>query len=126
MLDSLRVFAKSWPGKIMGGFLLVGLAGFGINNIITDIGTNTVARVGSAEITSRQFRRAYQNETSAVSQQSGMVPTGEQAVSMGIPSIVLQDLSQNAALSQMADNFGLGVSEHKLSEMLRADPSFQS
>lgn len=126
MLDSLRVFAKSWPGKIMGGFLLVGLAGFGINNIITDIGTNTVARVGSAEITSRQFLRAYQNEISAVSQQIGMVPTGEQAVSMGIPSIVLQDLSQNAALSQMADNFGLGVSEHKLSEMLRADPSFQS
>ncbi|ODT78446.1 MAG: hypothetical protein ABS76_23960 [Pelagibacterium sp. SCN 64-44] len=126
MLDSLRVFAKSWPGKIMGGFLLVGLAGFGINNIITDIGTNTVARVGSAEINSRQFLRAYQNEINAVAQQIGTLPTGEQAMSMGIPSVVLQDLSQNAALSQLADSFGMGVSEDKLGEMLRKDPSFQN
>jgi len=126
MLDSLRVFAKSWPGKIMGGFLLVGLAGFGINNIITDIGTNTVARVGSAEINSRQFLRAYQNEINAVAQQIGTMPTGEQAIAMGIPTVVLQDLSQNAALSQMADTFGMGVSEDKLGEMLRKDPSFQN
>ena len=68
MLDSLRVFAKSWPGKIMGACLLVGLAGFGINNVITDLGSNTVARVGDEEINSREFLRAYQNQAERVSQ----------------------------------------------------------
>lgn len=126
MLDSLRVFAKSWPGKIMGGFLLVGLAGFGINNVIADLGSNTVAKVGSEDITTRQFLRAYQSQLNQVAQQIGSVPTAQDAISLGIPSMVLQNLAQDAALDQMAGDFGLGVSEAKLSEMLREDPSFQN
>jgi peptidyl-prolyl cis-trans isomerase D len=125
MLDSLRVFAKSWPGKILGAFLLVGVAGFGINNVITDLGSSTVARVGDAEISSRAFLRAYQGQINQVAQQLGSLPTAEQAVNLGIPSMVLQNLAQDAALDQLANRFGLGVSEQKLSEMLRADPSFQ-
>ncbi|GLQ09429.1 peptidyl-prolyl cis-trans isomerase [Devosia yakushimensis] len=124
MLDSLRGFAKSWPGKVMGAFLLVGVAGFGINNVITDLGTNTVARVGNEEINSRQFLRAYQSQMNQVAQRLGSVPTAQEAVSLGIPSMVLQSLAQDAALDQMASSFGLGVSEQKLSEMLREDPSF--
>jgi peptidyl-prolyl cis-trans isomerase D len=82
--------------------------------------------VGNEEINSRQFLRAYQNQVSQVAQQLGSFPTAEQAVNLGIPSMVLQNLAQDAALDQLADGFGLGVSEQKLSEMLRADPSFQN
>ncbi|MDB5473066.1 MAG: hypothetical protein JWP99_369, partial [Devosia sp.] len=124
MLDSLRGFAKSWPGKIMGAFLLVGIAGFGINNVITDFGTNTVARVGDEDINSREFLRAYQARINQVAQQIGSIPTAEEALNFGIPTSVLQNLAQDAALNQLADRFGLGVSEQKLSEMLREDPSF--
>lgn len=126
MLDSLRVFAKSWPGKIMGAFLLVGVAGFGINNVITDLGSNTVARVGSEEINSREFLRAYQSQMNDVAQQLGSMPTAQDAVNLGIPSMVLQNLAQDAALDQLAGSFGLGVSQAKLSEMLRQDPNFQN
>ncbi|KQX42645.1 hypothetical protein ASD04_01360 [Devosia sp. Root436] len=126
MLDSLRVFAKSWPGKVMGGLLLVGLAGFGINNVIADLGSNTVAKVGGEDITSRQFLRAYQNQVNQVAQQLGSVPTAQDAINLGIPSMVLQNLAQDAALDQMAEGFGLGVSQSKLSQMLREDPSFQN
>lgn len=126
MLDSLRVFAKSWPGKVMGAFLLVGVAGFGINNVITDLGSNTVARVGNEEINARQFVRAYQNQLNQVAQQIGSMPTAEQAINLGIPTMVLQNLAQDAALDKMASDFGLGVSEQKLAEMLREDPSFQN
>jgi peptidyl-prolyl cis-trans isomerase D len=126
MLDSLRVFAKSWPGKVMGAFLLVGVAGFGINNVITDLGTNTVARVGDEEINSREFLRAYQNQINEVAQQLGSFPTAEEAVNLGIPSMVLQNLAQDAALDQLSNSFGLGVSEQKLSDMLRADTSFHN
>ncbi|MGV8856394.1 MAG: SurA N-terminal domain-containing protein [Devosia sp.] len=125
MLDGMRGFAKSWPGKAMGALLLVGLAGFGINNVIADLGSSTVARVGDAEINSRTFLRAYQRQLNQVAQQMGSMPTSEQAMNMGLPSMVLQSLAQDAALNQMADKFGLGVSDQKLSEMLRADPSFQ-
>lgn len=126
MLDSLRVFAKSWPGKVMGACLLVGLAGFGINNVITDLGSNTVARVGDEDINSREFLRAYQSQLNEVAQQLGSVPTAADAVNLGIPSMVLQNLAQDAALDQLARGFGLGVSDKKLSQMLREDPSFQN
>ena len=124
MLDGLRDFAKSWPGKILGAFLLVGVAGFGINNVIVDLGSNTVARVGDEEITSREFLRAYQNQANAVARQLGSVPTASQAEAMGLPTAVLLNLSEGAALDSLADRFGLGVSEAKLAQMLREDPSF--
>ncbi|KKB77964.1 hypothetical protein VW35_12575 [Devosia soli] len=125
MLDGLRGFAKSWPGKIMGAFLLVGIAGFGINNVITDLGSNTVARVGDQEITSREFLRAYQSQTSRLAQQLGRVPTVAEAESMGLPTFVLLNLSEGEAMNVLANQMGLGVSEDKLSQMLRTDPSFQ-
>lgn len=124
MLDSLRDFAKSWPGKAMGVCLLAGLAGFGINNVITDLGTNNVAKVGNVDITSRDFLRAYQMQMNQVSQQLGSVPSAQEAMNLGIPSMVLQNLAQDAALDQMADGFGLGVSEDKLGDMLRKDSNF--
>lgn len=124
MLDSLRGFAKSWPGKVMGAFLLVGVAGFGINNVIMDLGSNTVSRVGSEEIDSREFLRAYQQRLNAFAQQYGSVPTTEQAMGLGIPGQVLQSLQAQAALDDLGNQLGLGVSEARLSEMLREDPNF--
>ncbi len=125
MLDGLRDFAKSWPGKILGAFLLVGVAGFGINNVIVDLGSNTVARVGDEEINSREFLRAYQSQVNRVATQLGSVPTTSQAEQLGIPSAVLLGLSEGAALDGLSRQFGLGVSEAKLGQMLREDQSFQ-
>lgn len=124
MLDGLRAFAKSWPGKILGGFLLVGVAGFGINNVIIDLGSSTVARVGDEEISSQQFLRSYQSRIGAFSQQLGSVPTASQAEAFGIPTAVLMNLSEGAALDTLANQFSLGVSDARLAQMLREDPSF--
>lgn len=125
MLDGLRGFAKSWPGKILGAFLLVGVAGFGINNVITDLGSNTVARVGDQDITSREFLRMYQSQANRLAQQIGRVPTVAEAEAMGLPSAVILNLAQSEALTGLANRMGLGVSEDKLGQMLRQDPSFQ-
>jgi peptidyl-prolyl cis-trans isomerase D len=124
MLDGLRNFAKTGPGKVLGAFLLVGVAGFGINNVILDLGNNTVARVGDEDITSLAFRRAYNTEINRFAQQFGSYPTAQEASNMGLPSMTLQRLSQDAALDGFARNFGVGVSEAKLGQMLRQDPSF--
>ncbi|MBN9333652.1 SurA N-terminal domain-containing protein [Devosia sp.] len=125
MLDGLRGFAKSWPGKILGAFLLVGVAGFGINNVIADLGSNTVARVGDQEITSREFMRAYQSQANRLAQQLGRVPSVAEAEAMGLPTYVLLNLSQGKAINVLSNQLGLGVSEDKLGQMLRTDPSFQ-
>ncbi len=124
MLDNLRHFGSSIIGKIMMGFLLVGLAGFGISGVLTSIGSNTVARVGSQEITIRDFQRAYSQQVDAAARQFGSVPTPEQAMAMGIPSSVLNSLAANAALDELGMRMGLGASDTRLGQMLRSDPSF--
>lgn len=124
MLDNLRHFGSSIIGKIMMGFLLVGLAGFGISGVLTSIGSNTVARVGSQEISVRDFQRAYSQQIDAAARQFGSVPTPEEAMAMGIPSSVLNSLAANAALDELGERMGLGASDTRLGQMLRNDPSF--
>jgi peptidyl-prolyl cis-trans isomerase D len=124
MLDGLRNFARTTIGKILGVFLLIGVAGFGINNVFFDLGTATVARVGQEDISNLDFRRAYQRALNNFSQQFGSVPTPEQATAFGIPGSVIEGLAREAALDNMARNFGLGVSEQRLALMVRQDPNF--
>ncbi|MBK1793093.1 SurA N-terminal domain-containing protein [Devosia sp. WQ 349] len=124
MLDGLRGFAKSWPGKIMGAFLLVGVAGFGINNVILDLGSNTVGRVGDEEISGKDFFRTYQQQLNQLTQTMGTMPTTSQASAMGVPSSVLMRLANEAAIDSLSNSFGLGVTEAKLAQLLREDPSF--
>lgn len=126
MLDSFRHLTKTWFGKILGAFLIVGLAGFGISNVITGFGTNTVATVAGQDISVRDYQRAYNNQINAVAQQIGRVPTVEEANAFGVPGMVLDRLAGEAAINKLGEDLGLGVSEDRLGKMLREDPSFSS
>ena len=48
MLDSFRKIGRTWFGKVLGAFLIVGLAGFGISNVLLDFGSNTTRSVSSS------------------------------------------------------------------------------
>jgi peptidyl-prolyl cis-trans isomerase D len=124
MLDGLRKLGKTWIGKIVGAFLLVGLAGFGISNVLLDFGTSTVAQVGDQEISSRDFARAYNDDLNAFARQTGQTPTPQQALAFGIPARTLSRLAADAAINDMGRRMGLGVSDERLGKMLREDPTF--
>src|SRR3569623_250399 len=124
MLNFMRRFASTWFGKILGGLLLIGLAGFGISNVLLDLGSTTLAKVGNEEITTTQFQRAYQQQLNQFAQQSGQMPTNEQALQMGIPSAVIGRLASDASINQLATSYGIGVSDAQLAKMVREDPSF--
>ena len=124
MLDSFRKIANTWFGKLLGAILIVGLAGFGISNVITNIGSTTVAKVGDEEITAREFQRAYSSQLDQLAQRLGQSLTAEQAVGMGVPSVVIDQLSAQAAIDQFGAKMGIGVSDDRLGKMLREDPSF--
>jgi peptidyl-prolyl cis-trans isomerase D len=124
MLEGFRAISRTWFGKILGAFLIVGLAGFGISNVLLDLGSNKIAQVGNQEISVRAFQREFQNRLNAFGQQVGRLPTNEEALALGVPSMVLTQLGAEAALNQMGQNMGIGVSDARLSKMLRDDPSF--
>ncbi|RYE83188.1 MAG: hypothetical protein EOP19_14435, partial [Hyphomicrobiales bacterium] len=124
MLEGFRAISRTWFGKILGAFLIVGLAGFGISNVLLDLGSAKVAQVGSQEVSARAFQREYQNRLNQFARQIGRLPTTEEAVALGVPSMVLTQLGAEAALNEMGENMGIGVSDARLSKMLREDPSF--
>ena len=126
MLELLRAFAKTWIAKILLAVLIVSFGAFGINNVITSLGSNTVARVGDQDITVQDFQRAYQNQISAVAQQLGKMPTTQEAVALGIPQQVLLQLGSFAAVNQFGQSMGLGASDARLSKMIGSEPAFQN
>jgi peptidyl-prolyl cis-trans isomerase D len=124
MLNLMRRFATTLVGKILGGLLLIGMAGFGISNVILDLGSTTLARVGNEDITTTQFSRAYQQQLNQFAQQTGQMPTSQQALQMGIPTSVIARLASDSAINQLAVSYGIGVSDAQLAKMVREDPSF--
>ena len=124
MLNIFRSITKTWFGRILGVFLVIGLAGFGISNVIGTLGTNTIASVAGTDISSRDFQRAYETQLNAFLQQNGRIPSNDEALAAGIPGLVLQQLASQAAINKFARDLGLGVSDTKLGDMVRNDPNF--
>src|SRR5262245_29723137 len=100
MFEILRRIGRTFIGKVVFGLLIIGLAGFGISNVILDLGSNTIAKVGNEEITTQEFQRTYQQQLNQVAQSLGYVPTNEQAMQLGIPSAVISKLASEAAINQ--------------------------
>ncbi|WP_404404152.1 SurA N-terminal domain-containing protein [Pelagibacterium halotolerans] len=124
MLDNLRNFGRSWIAKILLGILIVSVAGFGIPSVFLDLNANTVARVGDQNISVRDFSRIYNAQLNQFAQQTGQMPTGEQAMAFGLPGAALNRLANDAALAQLAQQLDLGASDAKLAELVRQDPAF--
>lgn len=124
MLDNLRAFARTWIAKILLAVLVVSFGAFGINNVVTGIGSNTVARVGDEDISLRDFQRAYERSLNNAAQQIGRIPTGQEAMALGIPNSVVFQLAGDAAVDSLGEQMGLGASEDRLAEMIRQDPNF--
>lgn len=124
MLALFRKFANTIVGKLLVGVLTAGMSVWGISNIITQLGSNTVASVAGDDITNRDFQRAYQQQLSNFSRQLGVTPTAEQALAYGLPTSVLRQLSTNIALAKLGSDLGVGVSNDQLGAMVREDPTF--
>jgi peptidyl-prolyl cis-trans isomerase D len=92
--------------------------------VLLDLGSTTLAKVGNEEITTTQFQRAYQQQLNQFAQQTGQMPTSQQALQMGIPTAVIGRLASDAAVNQLATSYGVGVSDAQLGKMVREDPSF--
>ena len=124
MLNIFRSLTKTWFGRILGVFLIIGLAGFGISEVIGTMGSSTIATAAGTDISARDFQRAYQTQLNAFAQQNGRLPSNEEALVAGIPGYTIQQLASQASVNKFARDLGLGVSEAKLSEMVRSDPNF--
>ena len=129
MLQGLRTASQSWFGRailaIVLGFIVVSFAIWGIGDIFRGFGTGKLAQVGSIDISSQEYRAAYQNELQRLQRQARRAITNDEARAIGLDREVLSRLVTQAALDQKARELGLAMAEEDLAKAILNDPSFK-
>ena len=125
MLDSMRRGITNIFTKLLLALLIVAFAVWGVGDVVRRSGQNAVATVGSTEITTEEYRQAYQDEMQSVSRRLGRRLTPEQSKMLGLETRALARLIGFAALDIHARKLGLTVSENIVANIIRADPAFQ-
>lgn len=124
MLDALRRGAVNWLAKILLGLLVVAFAIWGVADVFRGYGRGTVARVGSIEISTDEYRQAYQNELESISRRFGRRLTAEQAKLLGIEQRALSRLMGAAAIDNHTRELHLSLSEQGIADIIKDDPAF--
>jgi peptidyl-prolyl cis-trans isomerase D len=124
-LDRLRQGAAKTVGLILVGLLVVSFAVWGIADIFTGYGQQTLIRVGETEITAQDYARAQQEVLRSMSQQAGRSLSLQEARAAGLDTRVLERLIGGAAVDTHAKHLGLGISDDALLAQITKDPAFQ-
>jgi len=129
MLRGMRNASKNWLGKTIMTVVMVVLIGsfavWGIADIFKGYGQSTLAKVGSTEISTEQFRQLYNDKLQQIGRQFGRPLTSDQARAFGIDRQVLQQVIAEAALDEDARRKGLGVSDAEVMRQIVNDPNFK-
>lgn len=107
MLGALRKFAGGWVAMIFIGLLVLSFALFGINDIFSGGGARALAVVGDREVTPQDYQNALRNRTQELSRRFGSSLTLAQLRSLGIPGQTVDRLINEAALDEVAEDYGL-------------------
>ena len=124
MLDTMRKSASGIVGIFLIGLLVVAFALWGIADTFTGFSTSVLAKVGDQEIEREEFAARYRQRVQIVQQELGSQPTPEQASAMGISQQVIRSMVGTAALSGVAKDLDLTISDDALVEMILQDPAF--
>jgi peptidyl-prolyl cis-trans isomerase D len=124
-LDTLRKGAGRLFGMILIGMLVISFAIWGVADIFTGYGSQTLIRVGDTELNSQDYMRAQQDVLRAMSAQAGRSLSLQEARALGLDSRVLERLIGGAAVDTHAKHLRLGISDAALLEEIMKDPAFQ-
>src|SRR3954449_7755621 len=129
MLRGIRKASSNWLGKtIMAtvmGVLIISFAVWGIADIFKGFGQSTLAKIGSTEISTEQFRQLYTEKLQQLGRQIGRPLTMDQARAFGLDRQVLQQTIAEAALDEEARRMGLGQSDAEIMRTIYNDPNFK-
>jgi peptidyl-prolyl cis-trans isomerase D len=124
-LDTLRKGTSRFLGLILVGLLVISFAVWGIADIFTGYGQQTLIRVGKTEISSQDYLRAQQEVLRSMSSQAGRSLSLQEARALGLDSRVMERLIGGAAVDNHARDLHLGISDAAILDDVMKDPSFK-
>ncbi len=130
MLRGIRKASENWLGRGVMAAVMAVLAGsfaiWGINDIFRGFGRSALAKIGNVEISTDQFRQAYNDRLQQLQRQFGRPITPQQASALGLDRQVLGEMIEQSALDQRARQMNLGVSNDEISKRITSEPAFQN
>jgi peptidyl-prolyl cis-trans isomerase D len=129
MLRGIHKASSGWIGKgimaVVMGLLVISFAIWGIGDIFRGFGQSSFAEIGSATISTDQFRSYYNDRLNQLGRRAGRPITPDQARALGLDRQILGQLVAETALDQRAKQLGLGVSDAEISQKIMSEPGFQ-
>ena len=129
MLRGMRKASSNWIGKtimtVVMGVLIVSFGIWGVGDIFRGYTQAKVAKIGSTEITTEEFRQLFSDRVQQIGRQFGRPLTPDQARAFGVDRQVLQQAIAEAALDEDARRKGLGSSDEEVLRQIMADPNFK-
>jgi len=107
------------------GILVVPFALVGVNSYFTSSGTNIVARINEAEITTNDFNQSFSNYRRRMQSIMGAAYDPVQFDQLIIRRQHLDSLIDQELITQAAQSLGLDVDDATLAEQIRQIPAFQ-
>lgn len=124
-LDTLRKGAARTLGLILVGLLVISFAVWGIADIFTGYGGQTLIRVGKTEISGQDYLRAQQEVLRSMSAQAGRSLSLQEARALGLDNRVMERLIGGAAVDNHAKDLHLGITDAAILEQVMNDPAFK-
>ena len=109
---------------ILIGFLVIGFAIWGINDVFSPSSKNSIATIGKAEISGDEFETAFRRELESLARDSGQSLSHGEAYQQGVHSQVLAGLIQQQVINVDADDLGIGVNRALAREEVSKIPVF--
>ncbi|HSH63071.1 MAG TPA: peptidyl-prolyl cis-trans isomerase [Methyloceanibacter sp.] len=125
VLDKMRKGASQILGLALIGLLVISFAVWGIADIFTGYGAQTLIRVGDTELSAQDYQRAQQEILRSMSAQAGRSLSLQEARALGLDDRVMERLIGGAAVDAHAKDLGLGITDAALLEGITKDPAFQ-
>ena len=129
MLEGMRRGAQNWLGKtvltILFGTMIISFTIWGVGDVFRGIGVSNIAEVGSTNISTVDFRSAYQTQLQNLQRQARRAITNEQARVYGLDRQVLGRMIADAALDQKVAELRLAMSDEDIARAILEDPTFK-
>src|ERR1700742_806033 len=125
MIQWIHRLCQSWVASLLMGVLAMSFVVWGIADVFTGGSSTAVATVGSTEIDSTVFQRAYRNFIRNESQQMGMEITPDMAEKMGLGQTALQQMISRQAMDNELARLHLTTPNATLAASARALTGFQ-
>jgi peptidyl-prolyl cis-trans isomerase D len=124
MLQEMRKYTTSWGSSIFLFLLAGSFAAWGINDVFRPATPDTVATVGGTDISVAEFQRQYQLRIRELGRMRNEPITPEVARSMGIGSALLDTLTAQTALDNLAKHLSLGVADAEVISQIKQVRAF--